>query len=162
MLQLFSLYGRVVGEKGGKMIKRFNHVGIAVYNLEESLKFYCDVLGFKQDGEISPVCSDPVELNAMGIGEGNSYRQVCVVTPAGDVIEMFDFEKNTEPNVVDLTPNSVGKLHLAFTVDDIKEETAKLEAHGIKFYSEPQMDFMGPWVYFEDPNGITLEFVESV
>ena len=142
------------------MIKRIDHIGIAVRNLEESLAFYCGVLGFRQDGEISSAASDPDELNAMGVTAGNAYRCVVLKTPQDGALEMFDFQTNSTPNVVDLPANSIGKLHLAFTVDDIYAEVEKLKEHGIHFYDNPREDFMGPWVYFQDPNGIILEFVQ--
>lgn len=142
------------------MIKRIDHIGIAVRNLEESLAFYCGVLGFRQDGGISSAASDPDELNAMGVTAGNAYRCVVLKTPQDGVLEMFDFQTNSTPNVVDLPANSIGKLHLAFTVDDIYAEVEKLKEHGIHFYDNPREDFMGPWVYFQDPNGIILEFVQ--
>lgn len=144
----------------GTMIKKIDHIGIAVRNLEESLEFYCGVLGFEQDGEISEPANDPGELDAMGVTPGNSYRCVVLHTPNDGVLEMFDFQNDSTPNVVDLPANSVGKLHLAFTVSDIQAEVAKLKKHGIQFYDDPREDFMGPWVYFRDPNGIILEFVQ--
>ena len=77
------------------MIKRIDHIGIAVRNLEESLAFYCGVLGFRQDGEISSAASDPDELNAMGVTAGNAYRCVVLKTPQDGVLEMFDFQTNS-------------------------------------------------------------------
>lgn len=99
----------------------------------------------------------------MGVEGKAGYRCVLIKTPAG-LIEMFDYDHPSEGRVADLPSNSIGKLHLAFTVENVDEEVEKLKAHGIRFYGEPRMDVLDTgkikWVYFRDPNGITLEFVQ--
>lgn len=145
------------------MIKGFDHVGITVKNLERSLEFYCGVLGFQQLGPIGDFADDQEEIKAMGMPEPNAYRCVLIRTPNG-LIEMFDYKRNTHPNVVNLPADSVGKLHLAFTVDDVAAEVEKLKKHNIHFYGTPREDVLDDgkitWVYFSDPDGITLEFVQ--
>ena len=145
------------------MIKGFAHVGITVRNLEESVRFYCDILGFQLLNPIGDRCCDPEELACMGVEGKAGYRCVLIKTPAG-LIEMFDYDHPSEGRVADLPSNSIGKLHLAFTVENVDEEVEKLKAHGIRFYGEPRMDVLDTgkikWVYFRDPNGITLEFVQ--
>jgi hypothetical protein len=50
-------------------------------------------------------------------------------------------------------------------VDDIAAKKAELEAKGVKFYSDVNVVDEGPlagwrWVYFADPDGLSLELVE--
>jgi catechol 2,3-dioxygenase-like lactoylglutathione lyase family enzyme len=67
---------------------------------------------------------------------------------------------------LDLQTNNVGCAHLAFTVDDLLKMYAKLKAKGVNFKSAPQEVPAGPnkgtlAVYFTDPDGITLEFLQG-
>ena len=147
------------------VIKGFDHVGICVSNLEKSLEFYCGVLGFKQVSDISQPCEDSEESKAIGLPYVNAGRGVIIDTPNGE-IELLDFRDKAEQSVTSMPVDSVGKLHLAFTVDDIEVEIKKLEANGIVFFGSPRSDNMGDdrvkWAYFKDPDGIMLEYVERI
>jgi catechol 2,3-dioxygenase-like lactoylglutathione lyase family enzyme len=53
---------------------------------------------------------------------------------------------------------SVG--HIAFEVDDIYAITAELSKRGVEFVSGVIEHSFAPWVQFNDPDGIRLEFME--
>jgi catechol 2,3-dioxygenase-like lactoylglutathione lyase family enzyme len=67
---------------------------------------------------------------------------------------------------LDLRTNNVGCAHLAFNVDDLPKMYGELKAKGVYFKSAPQEVPAGPnkgtlTVYFTDPDGITLEFLQT-
>jgi len=67
---------------------------------------------------------------------------------------------------LDLQTNNVGCAHLGFNVDDLPKMYTELRVKGVHFKSAPQEVPAGPnmgtlAVYFTDPDGITLEFLQS-
>jgi hypothetical protein len=61
--------------------------------------------------------------------------------------------------------NALGAHHVGFLVEDIEAKVAELEAKGVEFFSRVTSVDDGVlagwrWVYFADPDGITLELVE--
>lgn len=59
----------------------------------------------------------------------------------------------------------MGNAHTAFDVEDLPKLYRELSARGVPFRSEPVEIPSGPLqggyvVYFSDPDGITLEFVQ--
>ena len=58
-------------------------------------------------------------------------------------------------------------MHVAFRVKDIEAEVRRLKAHGVVFNGPVQAIDDGPlagwrWVYFKDPDGISLELIQMV
>ncbi len=61
--------------------------------------------------------------------------------------------------------NTLGAGHVCLQVDDVRAAKAELEAKGVEFYSDVNVVDEGPlagwrWVYFADPDGLSLELVE--
>jgi catechol 2,3-dioxygenase-like lactoylglutathione lyase family enzyme len=145
-------------------MKAVHHVGITVPDLERAIDFYHDVLGLEFANEPSPVFDDPTLGPAVGV-PGANLRQVSLW--CGDsIVELLEYTSPEPPNDAPLPPNGLGAAHLALKVDDVARTKAELEAKGIEFLSEINVVDEGVlagwrWVYFQDPDGNTLELVEE-
>jgi catechol 2,3-dioxygenase-like lactoylglutathione lyase family enzyme len=82
--------------------------------------------------------------------------------PEGPFIDLLEW--NEGGHVVDRTPKGSGFARLALQVDDIESEYARMRDQGVEFLSEPTLITLGATaikiVFFKDPDGTLLEFVE--
>ncbi len=145
-------------------IKGITHTGITVRNLEKSLPFYRDFLGLKQISQPSDPVYDPNEGPAVGVPEA-IIRTVLLEAAHRQLIELLEYTQ--PPSVIDkpMPQNTLGAHHVSFTVDDIEAWRDKLKDNSVDYNAEPKV--IGPgmmegikWLYFIDPDGIVLEFME--
>ena len=95
---------------------KLRHVGIVVKDLEKSLNFWCDVLGFcleKKQNEKGEY------LNLM-----MGLKNVDLITaklsdPSGNLIELLHFKNYNENHEIVRYPYSIGLTHIALTVPNI-------------------------------------------
>jgi len=145
------------------VITGVHHRGITVSNLERSLNFYHDVLRLEFETEPSDVFSGDELSQGVGV-PGTSLR--LAILKAGDAsVELLEYLTPESPIDKPMPQNALGAQHIAFLVDDIEAAVKDLEAKGIEFYSPVNVVDEGllagwRWVYFSDPDGITLELVE--
>ncbi len=150
------------------MIRGIDHINIVVADLGRSLRFYCDVLGFKptHDVHLEGGWIDRI----VGLN-GVKARAVFIVAPAGEPrIELLCYA--APPGVApgeNSRANTIGLRHLALRVDDLAATVAKLRAAGVTLFSEPVRVPGGivkfaagdkTLVYFLDPDGVILELAE--
>jgi catechol 2,3-dioxygenase-like lactoylglutathione lyase family enzyme len=144
-------------------MKGLHHIGITVKDLDESIRFYHDVLGLQFSSEPSPWFDGEGLGTAVGV-PGAALRQVSLLL--GDtMLELLEYKSPPSETAGPLGSNSLGASHVAFLVDDIEAKKAELGSKGIEFYSEVNVVDEGVlagwrWVYFEDPDGYPLELVE--
>ena len=139
-------------------VKGIYHVGISTSDLDRSIKFYTEVLGFE--------CThifDWDEGVGMGMAAGKLYKQAMIQTPNLEM-ELFGFKTLTDKSCSSVPADSVAKVHIALAVEDIDSIKQRLDAAGIKFYDNVN-EFRAPgyhtkWVYCEDPDGVTLELID--
>lgn len=127
------------------MFNRIHHVAIICLDYEKSKDFYVNKLGFTVVGEAYRA-------------ERKSYKLDLAVNGSYQ-IELFSFE---HPPARPSRPEAQGLRHLAFEVDDIEVEIARLSAHGI--VTEPIRidEFTGKrFTFFADPDGLPLELYEQ-
>ena len=146
------------------LLKGIHHVSLNVSNLERSLAFYRDVLSLEP-----LIPSENVEGSGFGRAvkiDGAKIRYA--VLRAKDGATSLWLIQFLTPKARQSTQqaNDTGAPHVAFNVDDIGEAKAKLEARGVKFNSEPIKVDDGPlsgrsFVYFPDPDGVTIELFEE-
>ncbi len=124
---------------------RMLHTMLRVCNLEESLKFYCDILGMKL------------------------LRQKDY--PGGEFTLAFvGYGDESEHTVLELTHNwGVDKYelgdaygHIALGVDNIYDTCAQIRLKGGKIVREPGPMKHGSTViaFVEDPNGYKIELIQ--
>lgn len=150
------------------MIRAIDHINIVVRDLERSVRFYCDVLGFTKTKE-AYLEGEWIE-RFVGL-RGVKARAVFVVAPDGEPrIELLQyFAPEGVAREENSRPNTIGLRHFALRVDDIGAMVGKLRAAGVTVLSEPVRVPPGvvqhdagekTLVYFLDPDGVILELAE--
>ena len=139
-----------------------DHTGITVSNLERSLTFWRDVLGF----ELSHTAHQAGEMASEITGVAGAEIKLAVVkTPGGHKIELLEYLAPPDRTDVDLRPCDVGSVHVALIVDDLDAILSAITAPGWKAAGKPQTLQSGPnagkrVVYVRDPDGTTIEFMQ--
>ncbi|MFN9175266.1 MAG: lactoylglutathione lyase [Synechocystis sp.] len=125
---------------------RLLHTMLRVGNLDESLKFYCEVLGMTllrqkdyPDGKFT--------LAFVGYGDEQNNSVIELTYNWG--VEKYDLGD--------------GFGHLAIGVDDIYQTCDKIKALGGKVVREPGPMKHGTTViaFVEDPNGYKIELIQT-
>lgn len=140
------------------MIKDIRHTGIVIMDLEASLHFYCDLLGFQ--------VAKQMEEAGDYIDNISSLRNVKVTTvkltsPTGQMIELLKYHSHpAEQKMREIC--EIGISHIAFTVDDLDIEYERLRGKGIQFNSTPQLspDGYAKVTFCRAPEGTLIELVE--
>lgn len=139
---------------------RVSHLGICVSDLERSLVFYRDALGFAFESELR-VAGPPSEtlLRLRDV----RLRAVYLVRD-GVRIELLHYE--TPGHRGDGSPrpmNQLGLTHLSLRVDDLDEALAALEARGVRVLRDTRIEhaqLRARAVFVTDPDGTLVELVE--
>jgi catechol 2,3-dioxygenase-like lactoylglutathione lyase family enzyme len=139
-----------------------DHTGITVKNLERSLAFWRDVLGF----ELSHCAHQTGELAAKITGvPGAEIKLAVLKTLTGHRIELLEYLAPPDRKHFEPRPCDVGSVHLALTVDDLDGVLSAIAASGWTAAGEPQTLTVGPnagkrVIYVRDPDGTTIEFMQ--
>src|ERR1043166_4405867 len=107
-----------------------DHTGITVSNLEKSLGFWRDVLGF----EFSHTAHQTGELAEEITGiPGAEIKLAVLKAPGGHKIELLEYLAPTDRRKhVGFRPCDVGSVHVAILVDDLDVVLEKIAASGWK------------------------------
>jgi glyoxylase I family protein len=138
-----------------------DHTGITVTNLERSLAFWRDVLGF----ELSHRAHHTGDLASEVTGVPGAEISIAVLKGYGHKIELLEYLAPPTQKHVDLRPCDVGSVHVALTVDNLDALLNTIAASGWKTAGEPQTLKSGPnagkrVIYVRDPDGTTIEFMQ--
>src|SRR5678815_1582130 len=118
------------------MIRAVDHINIVVGNLDRSVRFYAEVLGFKKTKEafLEGEWIDRI----VGL-RGVKARAAFMVAPAGEPrIELLEYAapKGASP-AGNSQSNTIGLRHIALRVDDMKTTVARLRAANVTVFSDP-------------------------
>jgi catechol 2,3-dioxygenase-like lactoylglutathione lyase family enzyme len=139
-----------------------DHTGITVSDIERSLIFWRDVLGF----ELSHRAHQKGELAEQITGVIGAEIWIAVVKAPGHKIELLEYrapESRKQQNK--LRPCDLGSVHIALTVKDLDDLLETIAASGWKAAGKPQILTVGPnagkrVIYVRDPDGTTIEFMQ--
>jgi lactoylglutathione lyase/methylmalonyl-CoA/ethylmalonyl-CoA epimerase len=132
------------------MIKKIDHIGIAVNNLEESLSFYEDALGLKVEN-IEEVPEQKVKVGFLDIG--------------GVHLELLESTSSEGPVAKFIEKRGEGIHHIAILVDNIENSIESMKNKNVKLIDEvPRKGAGGSKMAFVHPkstHGILLELYEK-
>lgn len=144
---------------------RLHHTGLTVSDLDRSLAFYRDLLGFEV------VLEQEKEGGYLGaiVGWPDAHvRMAHVKLPGSDHrIELFQYlrPQGVEPAEL-LEPWRVGPTHVCLVVSDLPSLYERLRAAGVESFLSPPVDVDtganagGKALYFRDPDGTLLELFQ--
>lgn len=132
------------------MFNKIAHIGIAVKNLDEAVKTYSVILNEND------VCRESIaeqKVNVVFFHVGDTHIELTEAASPDSPIAKF-IEKRGE-----------GIHHLAFEVDDIRSELARLKQAGLRLIDEePRVGAGGCLVVFIHPkstNGVLVELIQK-
>ena len=144
-------------------ILRPHHTGIQVADLERSVHFYRDILGFELVFQWNPQAEYIRTIT--GYPEADIHAAILKMPGADVYLEILEY-RNVEKAPVDTRTANPGTAHLAFFTDDCDGLHAELKAKGVDSVSDPVTPSIGPntggrAVYMIDPDGIRVEFIQT-
>jgi len=139
-----------------------SHIGICVSDLERSLRFYCEGLGF--------AVAERHELDSTklaGLERSLEVRDDVVVTSQlierdGLRVELLKFH---EPGVVGSPSqrrNQLGLTHLCFFVDDVDVAAERMLEYGGFVLDQTRSNLGTDIVFLMDPDGVRIELMRGV
>lgn len=131
------------------MLKKIDHIGVAVRNIDEALPFYTETLGLKLKG-MEEVPDQKLRVAFLEIGESK--------------IELLE-STNPESSISKfIEKNGPGIQHVAYSVDDIVKALEAMKAQGVRLIDEePRLGAGGSQIAFLHPKscgGVLTEFCQ--
>jgi catechol 2,3-dioxygenase-like lactoylglutathione lyase family enzyme len=135
-----------LAEEGAMPLTELNHYFIRANNLEETKKFYCDVLGF----EVMPRPTFPFPGYWLGV---NGKIQVHMGPDGIDNADMYYL--GTPKNAV--TDHAGVVDHIAFLATEPGNFIRRFKERGMDFQPRSLPEFDLYQIFIKDPNGLTIE-----
>ncbi len=107
------------------MIKKINHIGIAVSSLDAQIPFYRDILGLKDLG-VEEISDQKVKVAMFAVGEVK--------------IELLEPTSSTSPIAKFLEKKGDGIHHIAYETDGIVSEIKHMEDSDIQMLDKTARD----------------------
>ncbi|HHV46435.1 MAG TPA: methylmalonyl-CoA epimerase [Tissierellia bacterium] len=131
------------------MVTKIDHIGIAVANLDEALKFYEEVLGIK--------CVDTEVVE--------EQKVKTAFLPIGDTeVELLESTDKEGPIAKFIEKRGEGIQHIAYRVENIEKALEEVKAKGIRLIDEkPRKGAGGAKIAFLHPKstfGVLIELCE--
>ena len=140
----------------------FSHFGICVSDLERSLRFYCEALGFEK-AESHDIGSEFARLMDLSDVSGH----LAVHPPRADRDRAPRLPRCPRPSATanDGRVNQLGLTHLSFRVPDVAGTAARIVELGgaVVESSRTIIDLGGTaleFVYCTDPDGVRVELMD--
>lgn len=133
------------------MLTRIDHVGIAVRDLDAAVAFYQRAFGMRC---VHTEVNEEQGVREAMLAVGESAAQIQLLAPLTPDSPIGRF----------LERSGEGVQQVAYTVEDIEAESARLRAEGLRLlYEEPRAGTAGSRVNFvhpKDAGGVLVELVE--
>ena len=140
-----------------------NHTSFTVSDLDRSVAFFRDVLGF----EVTSKAPRNPDVVSRVTGIPGTRMMIAYVRGAGHSLELIQYLGPEEGRGrVRALPCDVGFAHVAYDVDDIEAAIAASAEHGVTLVGEVAVIDQGPntggkVAYLQDHDGVTIEYIQK-
>jgi len=142
-------------------MKNIRHFGIVVSDIEKSLHFYRDLLGFR------------IKIDALEQGDfidtilglkNVKVRTIKMFAPDGNFIELLSYQSHKGRKMENKEIFGIGASHVAYTVANLDKEYQRLKEKGVQFIAPPQVspNKKANVAFCYDPDGVPVELVEEI
>jgi len=140
-----------------------HHAAINVVDMKRSIKFYTEIMNLKL--VVSPRTYSGRELDHVINVKNARVKGALLMAEDGSILELLQY-LSPVGRPYDRRNCDLGNMHLAFRVKDISKIYDRLTNSEVRFNTRPSTVKLGPlkgvkFVYFIDPNGVTLELFEE-
>jgi lactoylglutathione lyase len=137
-----------------------HHVGICVTDLDRSLRFWCEGLGFETT-MVPPVGSE--WSDALEIG-GEVEFTAHFIKKGGFEFELLHYRTPAPHGSPSASRKQLGFTHLAMNVEDLDAAIAHVVAHGGTLIESTRTRFESPdgvteLAFVADPDGVRVELI---
>jgi lactoylglutathione lyase len=135
-------------------VTAFNHVGQCVTDLERSKRFYCELLGFTLEREITPPDETSAQLMSLKPPLGMT---AAYLVRDGLVLELLHYSASGQTQQFQpRAMNEPGLTHVSLSVDDIDDVCARVAEYGGQVIDSSNI---GAAVFIRDPDGQLVELL---
>lgn len=139
-----------------------NHTSFTVSNLDRSIAFFRDCLGF----EVTSKAPREAALTERVTGIPGAKITVAYVRGPGHSLELIEFHGPDSRAQVDARACDTGAFHIAYNVDDLDAALTAVRAFGVSPVGEVITVDGGPnkgarIVFVRDSDGIMLELIQA-
>jgi catechol 2,3-dioxygenase-like lactoylglutathione lyase family enzyme len=141
---------------------RVSHIGLCISDLERSLRFYCDGLGFAKavTYQVGKEFSAALEV------KGDAALTSQFIERDGVSLELLYYATPRVEGAPSSRRNQLGFTHLSLAVDDVDAVARHLVACGGRLLPETRTTIRHPdgrrddFVFVADPDGIRVELMK--
>jgi catechol 2,3-dioxygenase-like lactoylglutathione lyase family enzyme len=138
---------------------RPSHLGLCVGDLERSLRFYRDGLGFTE-AEGYDLDEQMLEGLDRALEVSSPVKLRSQMITNGDLkIELLYFEQPAPTGSASASRGQIGFTHLSFFVDDVDAVAARLAALGGSILGATRAKLGYEVVFVADPDGVRVELM---
>lgn len=139
-----------------------NHTSFTVSDLDRSLAFFRDGLGF----EVTSKAPRSREAITKITGVEGADVMIAYVRGPGHSLELIEYLAPDDRASVEPRPCDVGFAHVAYDVDDVNAAVARAAEFDVNPVGDIYEIDQGPnaggrVAYLRDPDGITIEFIQK-
>jgi glyoxylase I family protein len=128
------------------MLIGFEHIGTTSRNLDKTIVFYCDLLGFR-----------------LVLRKPQASGELAFLDAGGCMLEIFAPSAEIAPSR-DVPIGEAGMRHLTLAVSDVESMIGKLDAAGVEIIERPRAahntELIKRVAFVRDPDGIIVELIE--
>ncbi len=137
-----------------------NHTGITVQDLDYTVRFFTDILGYELIGERAP---RGLANHEKATGIAGCHVEIAYVKGGGHTIELLQYNGPDDRKIYTPRPVDVGHWHLSINVEDIDIATKEALAFGCTRVGEQITVDAGPnrgnkIQYLALKDGLIIEF----
>lgn len=140
-------------------VRRINHTGVSVADIDRSLRFYGDLLGLELifDSDV-----DDIPALSAVVGMEHAEGRVAWLQAGDTMLELWQWNTPTgRPLPNDYVPADRGVTHFALEVDDVDDVCRRIVEAGYHANTEPQDLGLHKTTYVRGPDDEIIEILED-